>query len=299
MKKFFLAIAICLAVACAAKAEKKPYSFGFRASGTSTNQAAQYKLMSEDVFKAISQRMGIEIKTFWFNIDDEFTKTVDKKGMDIIWNFNADMIYTMLKQNDYKPFMAASSLGYMKTTKWCAYVNKDSNIKSVMNAKNRKLGFVDSKFDYFLTYKIVGSRPEDFFGSIEAIPNGESVIYALSLGKLDVVAVAEFDKKLMEMTNPGAVKNIRELSCVTLSMPPAPFMRLKTMPDADAIKIVDILKNWRMDKAFSKYRALLEAIKAKFIPVTEKDYAPFIKFYDDCIKKGWDKDYQRWIKSRK
>jgi hypothetical protein len=74
---------------------------------------------------------------------------------------------------------------------------------------------------------------------------------------------------------------------------------LDYIPEEDVSKLINLLKNWRRENIFKKYRALLEAAKAEFIPVTEKDYEPLIKFYDECIKKGWDKDYQRWIKSRK
>ena len=61
-------------------------------------------------------------------------------------------------------------------------------------------------------------------------------------------------------------------------------------------KIIEIFSNPETIPSFKKYETLVKMLELKFIPVTADDYSYVVELYKETAEKGWDREYERWIK---
>jgi ABC-type phosphate/phosphonate transport system substrate-binding protein len=293
-----LCAASVLMAACfasAAAAGQNAYSIGIRMD--SSVSAGQAKVISEKTAKVVSERMGISITTVYYNDDASFSKAARDGKDSFIFSWNLNLLIQAVTRYGYIPFISYSAFG-TDSERECFYVRKDYPAKTLADIKDKPAIVSDTIYDYYRMRNLLGEKPEDFFSILKATGNFTSIFYPLMLGDTDAVFASETLYNFYKMNNPGAVSNARAVSCTD------GFARFflsyhKSVPDNVVGAVRGLMLNAGKDEAFKEYRPLLKTSKMKFFAVSLKDFKPLLDLMDEGAKKGWDKDYSRWLALQK
>ncbi len=282
-------IGVCGVVAPAAAGKK--FVFGF-ATGLDPSHNAQLKTSFTDVLKVLSAKEKMEFSSVHFTDSGKLEQALKKGEIDFFLTDTYSILYRAVKQYGYQPFMAYSMYG-QKMHKYCVFVKDKSPYKTPADLKGKKL--VTYKYDdviYFLREIIDGEQPDKFF-KIKTVKDSVASIYSLTLDQTDSVLVSNYGFEYAKMTNPGAVKALRELECSQpLYSVPISFRKGTSQEAVNAF--VKIFQNAEKSEDLKKYRPLVKMVKLTYFPVTEKDIAPMFSIIENARKRGWDKDYEKW-----
>jgi ABC-type phosphate/phosphonate transport system substrate-binding protein len=292
-----LAVAITALLVCPMRAaEKKVYTLGLR-YGVGNSLDAQFTTIVSDIAKAFNLNNEEQLKVVIFNDDKKFMEAADKDELDFIYTISFDTLNSILERNIYSPFVATALFGATEEN-YCVYIKKDNPAKDINGLRKGQAMITGTAFDYYLLRDIVGENPDNIFSQIIMSPNNMSNIYSLAMDDSEVATALDVVINTLKQANPGPTKKIRIFACRPISHL-MPFLRSKRVPMELVDRITMFLNAAPNNKALKNYQWLMKTYKLKFIPVTYKDYEPLTKLYGDARKKGWDKDYEHWIKYAK
>ncbi len=274
-------------------AGQKTYTIGVQFESKSFG--GETKMIFEKCASIISQKYDFNIKTINLKDDAEWNEQTKNKALDFTGaHRNADPIINAMMRYGYKPFVSYKVFG-IDQLRLCVFTDKKSSYKSLSDLKGKKILISPNRHDYYLLRDMLPEKPETFFGFLRADPNFSSFFYSLSLGTTDAIFNLETMYEFFKASNPGSVKNAMVIGC-SKHYPPLFLMHSPNVPEKVVKVITDILKNAEKDEAFKEYRPLMKTTKLKFFPVELKDYKPILDLYENAEKKGWDKDYDKWLR---
>ncbi len=273
-------------------AEQKTYTIGVQFEPKSFG--GETKMIFEKCASIISRKYDFNIKTVNLKDDADWDEQMKNRKLDFTGAYrNADPIIKAIKRYGYKPFVSYRMFG-VDQLGLCVFTDRKSPYKSLNDLKKGKLLLNSNKHDYYLLRDMLSEKPEVFFNFLKADPNMASYFYSLSLGTTDAVFNLETMYEFYKATNPGAVKDAVMIGC-SKRYPALFITHSPNVPEKVVKVIVDILKNAEKDESFKEYRPLMRTTKLKFFPVELKDYKPILDLYESAEKKGWDKDFDRWL----
>ncbi len=283
---------LCVSVRTSAAGESKLYVVGMRMDSSAF--AGQAKAIAEKTTKKVSEITDYSFKFIYFTDDDSFMEAVKKNKLDFISSWNLNLLIPAVRKYGYQPFISYEVFGE-KLEKNCYYVKKDSTARGIKDLKGRKAMVSDTFYDYYIMRSLLGGeRPEFYFGVLKATKSFSSIFYSLSLDEAEVVFASESLYNFYKLNNPGPVKNIRSIVCndgfaryflLNAKKTPAPVVK----------EIQGVLLNAMRDESFKEFRPVLRTTKMVFYPVTAADFKPLYNLIDEAAKKGWERDYTKWL----
>ncbi len=258
-----------------------------------SSNAGQLKALYEKAVKTVSAHSDFDLIYKGVNNEKEFMEGIRTGKFDFVYSWRHDTMLTAIEKYDYTPFLSYSAFG-VKSESQCLFVKKDSPAKDLNDLKGKSALIIDDYYSYVSIRKILGARPEDFFGVLKANPKFFSFFYSLSLGEEDVIQATPETVEFYRMNNPGPVKNIKKIVC-GIETPMLYVLRSPKTLDSEARKVVEMMVGAPKDEEYKEYRPLMRTSKLKFIPVTIKDFKPLFDLMAEARKKGWEKDYRKWL----
>jgi ABC-type phosphate/phosphonate transport system substrate-binding protein len=294
------AIAITALFVCPMKAaEKKSYIFGMR-FGQGTEFDSQNKTIFTDVAIAFSKTHNSNVSYMWFKSDEELIAAAEKGELDFVYTSAYDYAYKLLKGRDYIPLSAPYFSKFSNNSSFssCIYTNKLSDISEINGLKNKRLSIVLNYYSYIFIRNMTGIKPELYFSSIAGSKSDMSSIYSLALNTTDSILIADISYDFMRINNPGPTKKIKNLRCSD-KIPNIPIFSSKKVPPALRNQMISFLENIYKEEQLKIYWPLFNMYGFKYAKVNINEYDQIINIYDEANKKGWDKDYEHWIKYAK
>ncbi len=277
-------------------AAQKTYTLGLLFDSNTTG--GQTKVIFEKCVKLISERFDFDIKIVKIKDDADWIEQTKNMSLDFTGSHkNPDPIVAAVSRYGYKPFVSYSGYG-IAVKRMCVFADRNSGYKSVGDLRDKKLLINPNKHDYYFLRSIVQEKPELFFAPLKADANFDSFFYSLSLGDTDGILNNENTYEFLKMSNPGPVKNVVNIGC-SKGYPPLFITHSPKVPDEVVKAISDLFKNAEKDEAFKEFRPLMKTTKLKFYTVERNDYKNLLDLYDEAEKKGWDKDFSKWLSMQK
>ena len=287
--------AVILYFSFATGAEKKIYYLGTYQSVKGNDQSAGGILQLFKEIQIIYEKRNhilIELKIY----DDMsvVAKDLRNKKIDFFLPGEKEILHDMIKKYKMIPFLSGSTFN-MDHDKHCLFVKNSSPYKSLHDTEGKKLQAVQASDLYYSLRLIIKKNPLEYFENIRFAKNPTSLFYSLALDQCDVIMVNYHQLIYMKKTNPGPVKDIRELAC-SEAFPNAPLMHTKAVPEKVLTDFETFLINMRKDKELKKYWPLMKSFDYRVYKVTAKDYEPVFRLIEEARKKGWDKEYKTLLK---
>ena len=294
----FALVFILMCVPPSSLYSKQTYQLGCRAFEGNEQQGAMMFKIIQDLLDVLDDKENLHIKLKWYKTDKKFIRDMKAGKLDFIFS-EPELYLKAFETKKYEPFLGVGVFGMNKRAN-CIYVDKKSKYKKMADLQSADVITYGSIFDYMeLRTLINGEPPEFFFNHLDVSSSGMSSFYALAMDEVDAVFVSQATYKMMKATNPGPVKNLRELAC-SIDWVEAPLFVSKKVPDKVLDTVEDFFKKEpkkkKSDPRLKKYMPMLKKYKIKFVRLSSKDFQPFYDMYRNADKKGWDKDYRQWKK---
>lgn len=297
MKKIFvLALIVASAAAWAvfsvfsAGAEKAGYSFGIFME---LDKDQQFKTIFTEALGYIAKTENIDINMKWYTGEKEFLQAAGKGGMDFAYSKKHDPFIALITLYGYEPFLTTSLFG-KKTIKICIYANNKQKVTNIESLRGLRLITYATSDGYYPLRKLIGEKPQDFFSSVTTSTIGIESLSMISAGKADIALAYDTNADSLKVVNPVLAKSVNALVCGEPHYAPA-MVRAKNVPEPIISKIQTFMEDADNMEALKKYRGVMKTTKIRFVIVSRKDYEPLIALYDEAQKKGWDKEYEKWI----
>ncbi len=285
-------VAFATAAADAAQEKEEALRFGMRLN-TSAGIDAQNKTILSDIAKMFGDKKGIRIEMKYYLNSDEFMADINNNRIDIAVTTESMILYNIIKSNKMKPFLSAELFG-KQSIRGCVFVKKEKGFKSLDDLKNMRMLTYKTMDAYFALRKLVGSAPENLF-RLRTGTNASSMIYAIGLDDTDSIYITETNVEFFKKSNPGPVKGLTAIACGD-AIRIFPVLISPRVPDATVHDIQDFIVNMADDEELKKYTPLMKQMKMSFIPAAKEDYKPLIDLVDEGKKKGWEKDFDMWLR---
>ncbi len=279
-----------------ARAEyKKTYLYAVRMD--SSSQAGQMKMLFEKGLKAVAERTGYDVKYLSINDDETFTDGVKKEKYDFIYSWNTDIMIDAIQKYGYTPVLTYTDFG-VDSARNCLFAKTSLAATNVNGLRGKVALITDNFMDYAIVRKIVGDKPEDFFGKLKANQNFFSFFYSLSLGDAEVIIATEETYEFYRKNNPGPVQNVKKIACGP-DYPRLWVLKARKTPKEIVQAFIPIMSGAGKDEAFKEYWPLMRMAKLKIYPIGLNEYKPLFDLVAEAGKKGWKTDYRRWVNIQK
>jgi hypothetical protein len=278
-------------------AEKKTeYTFAFYNTAMSTSDQGQIRSVFADMKKTIFERENFIVTPIYFSTEKDLLSAVKKEKVDFIFPGDDYVAYRLAMDYKFKPFI---NVLFLNKQGWkpCVYTKSNKNYHNVKDLKNARATIIVTPIDYIMLRHIIGEDPMEFFNSMKKAKDAYSIFYALGLDTCDVVSATDLAYSVMKKTNPGPLKGVKELACAPETFSMQGFFYSKKVPKPVIERIKAILKNAYKDDAFKKWRPLIKSFGIKFMDVSLDDYKATFQIIEDAEKRGWMKDYEKFVKS--
>lgn len=293
MAVFLVVLFTMFSFVCSSAVLAEGKTYNFYISGHNPSDSAQWKSMLDEVARVAEQRNLIKIKIILVSDQQEFDEKLREGSMDFFLNSRMDSVWKIIANKSAVPIGVPIWFGEKKN-ELCVYLPKNRPEKSIRDLSGAKVITYNRALVYYELRKLIGSPPEDFFSVLKSNVSGVSMTYSITTGESDAAFFETYAEKLMKFANPGPIKNLRRMSCVTI--PYAPIFRSKKTPDEDAEILVSLFDAYRTYPELSKMAPMFKKFKLTTVPFLYDDYKEVIAIYNEAASKGWDKDFKRWNK---
>lgn len=297
---FCVIAAIAAGFQCRAEA-KKTYKVlmpsTYNISGKSKNQMMTFTEQIVDVISDIVDAdITLQISPYSEEqyIKDAMTKLM-KKEVDFV-GFSGDW-YGKFNENSRKKFPIFFGIEFekKKDSKYCMYVRKSDNIKTVEQLRGKKLGGWIFKDTRYLLYKAGINEPlQKFFGGFVYKTSPFAVFMEdLVEKRIDTFSSWEFNVKT-SLGNDPRFADITSVGCDYYAL--NPFVLYRGDIDPELIKKAQsAIFNWKKDKRFKSVSGLLYAINGGVVPFTEADMKHTLEI-EELVQKGkWEDERKALI----
>lgn len=249
------------------------------------SQDAQFKALFSETLRYLQGKLGISITPLFYTDSKAFDRALAKQGLDLVWQIrDFDAI------QGYEPFLTYTIYGEAGS-RYCLYVHQNNTAKNFQALRGGTLMLPPKKLNYYLLRDHFGEKPEDFFRTVYGSVSIFSGFYALSLGQVDALYATKIEYLHLKQTNPGAVKQVKILTCDKLAKPFSPVLVRQALPSGLKNKIGGFFLTLHQDTTF-KGKALLHLTKTKFLKVSKDYLDPYGQLHQKGMKLGWDKDFE-------
>lgn len=273
-----------------ADAEQRNYKFGILVGSHKTEQ--QYRNIFQDVIDFINRREDVEFEMVWFTEDSDFLEAAGKKQLDVIYTNQFDPFLIPIKDYDYIPFAAISVFG-LSDMKVCLFVDRDRDVQSIHDLEGARIITYKTTDGYYPLRRLLGEKPADFFSEAYLSPGGYFSLMKVIEGEADISLIYRSNQSSLAMVNPSMAAQVKEIVCEE-GHPFMPLSFRKGMPREDVRHIEKVLATAPKHEALKQYRPAMRSTKLRFYQVGPGDYEKMIDEYNQAVKKGWDKDYEKW-----
>lgn len=283
----------------AAKAKKLPeYRVGVH-FGLGANQDADLAAMHKELLARMGKSLKVKFVFEPYSSQEELDLAIQKKQLDIV-QAPVGGLSTLLTSldNGYQP-LGQLSIDNKNAEKLCLYRKKDKKKFDLKKLKDKKAVISPDPVVYFLLREILQAPPEDYFVELKPVSSAFSGFFALTLGEAEVTLANQTIFNALKVINPGPVKNLEEVFCSATKLPMAMALTKNSFPAPLKKSIMTIVTQPEKHPTFKPFISLIKQFKLKAIPVKGKDYSELSSLFKEAKKKGWDKDFKRWQKSRR
>ncbi len=299
-KKFsaaFIALIAFVFLSSITASAKPEYTLAMYNPGMSTTDNGQMKSIISEMGKIISNKADFKLTTKLFISEDEFNKAVQKDEIDFFYTTSRERAVHAISKLGFNVLLGVSFLG-KPSQKYCFYSDPSKKVESIDDLKNSTIIMGVYEEDYYICRKMVGVDPIEYFHKIDDAANLLSAIYAMKMTNYDAAFVADQAILTLKATNPGPVKNIKEIACSEEFMH-IPFMNSKKVPAEVAGEFKSIVMNMHKDKDFKTYWPLMKTFKTRFTEVSISDYKSMFDLFELAGNKGWKKGFDKLQKYAK
>jgi ABC-type phosphate/phosphonate transport system substrate-binding protein len=263
----------------------------FRDDTIGKQEYAQVVFLFKTTAEAFFKKTGIKVNILEVANKEAMEATILDKRADLLVNSSS-----LALARGYEPVASYGLFGEPLPLE-CVYVNKHSSFKTLADLKGKRFATrVDSESRFVWLASMVKGNPIRYFNPLRGGKNDGSLTYMLSLGQTDGVLLNVWAFGLMKMSNPGAVKDLRRVTCAKT----CPFY-LAASPrfrKGAQTPFVTFLRNLKQEPTMQKIRSLLVTLGFESRPFSlDKHYS--CKTWEAELKdryfvKQLEKEFASW-----
>lgn len=259
----------------------------------STTMTGQSRSVIESIIDVMESKTGLNISVEYINPMDEILEKVAAGEIDFILTIDTELALKLLYEYDFDTSVTFEIFGTPSMN--CLFAREESNIESIDDLKQSGALTYQSMLDYFYLRELVGEPPELFFGTLKVFNDPQSGIYALAFEETDAIFIDVNNVNYFKIVNPGPIKNIKQIECFEVGVNTFLF-HSRDVPPEIVDKSTDFLMRLKQFDEFKQYRSMINLMDLKVKRITKKDFEKLQVLYEKGKEKGWDKDYESWIK---
>lgn len=261
-----------------------------------TNQEAGLIGLLKDTIAVFNARAHYNLEVKVFLNQDEYYRAINEGNLAIA--LSQFVLNSKTGGLGYNIFMQVTMLG-QNYPEECVYVRKDDPATKLSELRGRVVSAQDQDLVYYILRNLIGEPPEVFFRTPRLLKDDTSGLYALALKTVSVLVAKKTVVKFLEMTNPGPVKNLREIACFKGGLWGGLAINKKADPTftkAFTSFLINMAKD--PDPKVRRLQPLFKSVNARVTAVQDaefrREWDKFLQIIKTSENKGWRKGYSTW-----
>ncbi len=224
----------------------------------------------------------------------QYLPVLEKGDFDLVFSDDSNVYLNAREKWKVEPLVMP--LMFEGSMPVCLYVKKTGPIRRPADLADKRVMMLGTELYYAILADILGKSPIRVLGRLQTVEVAQSGLLALSLDQVDGALANKVVFRFTETTNPGAVKNLRELACGPI-VPIPPYFVKPAVSKQTKEKIIEMLLSANTSPDFPEFRRMAQAANIRLVKTGPALYEPLLNLEKKARKNGYFQDYKIFKKS--